>query len=820
MVARPGGVRGAVMATKLNSGPGLRLPSREWKTDRPRISGRLRILLVFAIAAVVLYAVQYVAFLSTRIHVELAIHSRDVSFRIDGHELDIQAPSPATRVVFVPGSPVMREYQIDGTDDTNNFTEDASYVSRMADEPYFQFQNWMRDADSYSRWQDIALRDTPLGTVQESSASTNTLPATVTLPGGQSVVVSASLMRLEVPARVLVFCGTDLCTVFSINRNDRYVRADSVVAEGAGETLGQVFFPSGPAPFAAEIAYLLAHVALWSLALLTLLTLVHALANSAFVYVSRRTAAFIGDASRTSAGRHTIFGRIHPHTWDRLAIATIALAFGFTCYVALVQYQAQPHILDASAYVMQAKIFASGHLSAPTPSNLAAFQGPFMVTYDGRWFAQYPPGASLLLAAGYLLRAPWLIEPIMGALGLWGIYRLGRMWYGHATAWIAVFLGALSPFYIYLAASYLSHVPAMFFEVYFLLFLTRYARRMYMRDLVLAAVSWSGLLLTRELSAALVGLVAPVLIFCFYWRRLRRERGRLLVGVLAALGVALCGGCVYLIYNYVQTGAALVTPRALFSPADQLGFGIGVGFYGQHTLAAGFVNLDELLTSLSIDLYGWPFYLTLAFLPLAFVGKRVRKRWDVCCLALACVLAAAQVAYFYHGIYLGPRYLFDTLPFLLLLTARGMTNLAGLVVHAGRSFMPAAAAALRQNSAQVVVAACVGVLLLCNLTYYLPRQLVLHTNFSGLPVTKPVDVGAIYRLHPSHAVILTDDWYIYNYVVWPLNDPTLSGSALYAYAGSPDAVNALLKEYPHRRFYNLVVGQNGDVHLEPLTVHS
>lgn len=808
------------MATKLNSGPRLQLPSGEWKTNIPRMPGRFRLLLAFAITAILLYAVQYAAFVSTRIHVELAIHSRDVSFRIDGHELDIQAPSSATRVVFVPGSSVLREYQIDGTDDTNNFTEDAGYVSRMADQPYFQFQNWMRDADSYSRWQDIALRSAPSDAAPRSSASTSNVPAAVSLPAGQSVVVSASLMRLEAPAQVLVFCGTDLCTVFSISRNDRYVRADSVGAEGAGETLGQVFFPTEPVSFTAEIAYLLAHIALWSLALLALLTLVHTLANSALAYVSRRSAAFTGEASRASLGRSTMLGRIRPHAWDRLAIVTVALSFGFTCYVALVQYQAQPHILDASAYVMQAKIFASGHLSAPAPSNLAAFQGPFMVAYDGRWFAQYSPGTSLLLAAGYLLRAPWLIEPIMGALGLWGIYRLGRMWYGHATAWMAVFLGALSPFYIYLAASYLSHVPAMFFEVYFFLFLTRYARRMYVRDLVLAAVSWSGLLLTRELSAALVGVVAPALIFCFYWRRLRRERERLLVGVLTALGVALCGCCVYLIYNYVQTGAALVTPRVLFSPADQLGFGTGVGFYGQHTLAAGFVNLDELLTSLSIDLYGWPFYLTLAFLPLAFVGKRVRQRWDVFCLVLACVLAAAQVAYFYHGIYLGPRYLFDTLPFLLLLTARGMTNLASLVARAGRVFIPAAAAALGQTSAQAAVAACVVVLLLCNLTYYLPRQLVLHTNFSGLPVTKPVDVGAIYRLHPPHAVILTDDWYIYNYVVWPLNDPTLSGPVLYAYTGSPDAINALLKEYPQRKFYSLIVEQNGGVHLEPLNVHS
>ncbi len=50
-------------------------------------------------------------------------------------------------------------------------------------------------------------------------------------------------------------------------------------------------------------------------------------------------------------------------------------------------------------------------------------------------------------------------------------------------------------------------------------------------------------------------------------------------------------------YNALLTGNALISPRSLFFSGDHWGFGTGVGFYGQHTLAAGLVNLDELLTS-------------------------------------------------------------------------------------------------------------------------------------------------------------------------------------------------------------------------------
>lgn len=807
------------MATGLKRGPAPRLIARLQGGGTRRLPAWLRMSPVFVAAFAVLFCLQLVAFDATRIPIDLRIRGEDITLHIDGHDLSLQVQTAPTQVTFAPGSPLLREYQIDGTDNTNNFTEDAGNVAKMSDQPYFQFQNWMRDARSYSSWRDVAgRRDDVRGAQLVPAAFSRGMPASVTLPAGQRIEVSATLMRLEAPAQVVIFCGTNPCGVFTVNRNDRYVRADFVGADGSFATESQIFFPTQPLPFFAENVYLLAHVALWSLVLLGTLVLLHVLAVVVVENVGSRRWSLAYCSASAGSG---ILGKpwsspFQGRGWNQVAMATVVLSFGFTCYVALVQYHAEPHILDASAYVMQAKIFASGWLSAPTPGNLPAFQGPFMVAHDGRWFAQYPPGTSLLLAVGYLARLPWLIEPLLGALALWGVYRLGRAWYGYTTAWLAVFMAALSAFYIYLAASYLSHVPALFFEVYCLLYLTRYARNMRRFDLLVAAACWCGLLLTRELTAAIVGLIAPALIFAFQRRDLLAQRGRLLIDSAAAMAVAIGGCCAYLLYDYAQTGAALITPRMLFSPADHLGFGQGIGFYGQHTVAAGLVNLDELLTSLSIDLYGWPFYLTLALIPLAFVGKRAHRRWDMLCLVLACTFAAAQIAYFYHGIYLGPRYLFDALPFLVLLTARGITNLPRLLIDAARHVRPTTSVVLHATIARVAVVACVGVLLLCNLLYYLPRQLALHANFSGLPATQAVDVGAIYSMRPAQAVVLTDSWSVYNNVLWPLNDPSLRGQTLYAYAPSLDIVGVLRSEYPNRRFYNLVVAVDGSVHLEPL----
>src|SRR5947209_204561 len=135
-------------------------------------------------------------------------------------------------------------------------------------------------------------------------------------------------------------------------------------------------------------------------------------------------------------------------------------------------------------------------------------------------------------------------------------------------------------------------------------------------------------------------------------------------------------------FNKLLTDSWLTTPRSLFFAGDHWWFGQGVGFYGQHTFAGGLVNLDELLTVLAIDLYGWPFYLTLAFLALPFLTRRATAA-DWLCLICLIVLTGACVGYFYHGIYLGPRYLFETLPFLLILTARGIMTLAAAGRAAG-----------------------------------------------------------------------------------------------------------------------------------------
>jgi Dolichyl-phosphate-mannose-protein mannosyltransferase len=789
-------------------------------TEWPQL--RLAGYLLGALVLLLLLQNGLLAFTAEPLH--LVISPTQGTLSLDGQQLALPLPQTPTTVLLAAPDPLTREFQLDGTDSANNFSLDPAYIARIAGMPYYRFQAWMRDTSSYSSWRDVRASGATVAAQSDGSAL-------VTIDHASTATLDVALLRPETPSHIYLRCGESTCAEIIIDRNDRYVLAHDLASDGTTANERKIYFPESPLPFLAEVGYLLTQVALWSLALLLMALVVYGIC-SLFAVVMGGMRSPLPDTERWWPGRAIVTSvaqirrrvatgarraparlfaplrRIVRDRWDALALLTVASSFGYVLWVALAQYQGQPHILDASAYLFQAKIFASGQLSAPVPSDLGAFQGPFMIAAGGRWFAQYPPMTSLLLASGVVLHIPWVVEPLLGTLALWGIFRLSRYFYGGAVAWLAVLLGALSPFYTYLAASYMSHTMALFFAVYFLWMLVRFTRDWRWYDLALAAVFAVGLLLTREFSAVVIGVAASAFLLGGQWRTLRERAATIWPICVFALSILVSGVVVYLLYNRLQTGNALVSPRALFFPGDRYGFGENIGFYGQHTFAAGMVILDQLLTILLIDLYGWPFYLTLALLPLTFLRRDAGMRWDIFCALMLVLLCGAQVGYFYHGIYLGPRYLFETLPFLLLLTARGVTALAAALARIGRAL---GAVLPKRGLALGVSGALLLALIACNLLYYSPRQAQIYQGYTGLPASMKVDAATFYMFHPNQAIVLTNNWYIYNYILFPLNDPALQGETLYAYAPSPDVLGQLHATYPNRTFYMAQVAPNGEV---------
>ncbi len=785
----------------------------------------IRLLLAYLLLVLIWAGVERGSFALAQVPVSLNLSPASLTIIVDGSRLQLPLASAPTTVMFPAGDPTYREFQLDGSDTANNFSEDPAYIASVQHSPYYRFQAWMRDFGTYSSWQAISVHVAGSTTLL-SVTGTQGGPRSIALPLGHAATVSARVSRLEVPARVVFLQGETPCAEVVLDRNNRQVVARQLLADGTPGLGTEAYLPRQPIPFLADVVNLIAHVALWSLALLAVVALLHALLLVGFESFVRtqpvRTSGVGPDTPMASKTRKQVaIDRVIDHLhlgdrWNLVAALTLIASLSFTIYVSLVEFAAVPHILDASAYYFQAKIFASGRLSVPVPSDLPAFQGPFMVAYDGRWFSQYAPGTSAVLALGMLAHTPWLVEPGLGTLALLGIYRIGRMLFSPAEALLALLLGALSPFYSYLAASYLSHAVALFFCVYFIFYLVRFEHSYAIRDAVLAGAALGGVVLTRELDAAVLGITAPTFVLILGWRHFRTDLRRLVVATAAAAAILVLAMCVYLLYDWLQTGNPFVLPRALFSAADRYGFGVGVGFYGEHTLAAGLVNLDQQLTILLIDLYGWPFYLTLTLVPLAFLRRLRALRWDLFCLTLSVVFLLAQIGYFYHGIYLGPRYLLSALPFLLFLTSRGISGLCAFLTGIARRVSMGMSASAAVLGGRAAVGAGLAVLLACNVGYYLPRQIQMYHDFTGLPVAQPVRLAPLIGYHPTNAIVVTDDWFVYNYIFWPLNDPDLRASTIWAFAASKPDRDALRAAFPGRILYGVSISPSGMPIFTPL----
>jgi hypothetical protein len=159
-----------------------------------------------------------------------------------------------------------------------------------------------------------------------------------------------------------------------------------------------------------------------------------------------------------------------------------------------------------------------------------------------------------------------------------------------------------------------------------------------------------------------------------------------------------------LLDNYVLTGGPLDFPQNLQNDFDRVGFGPGHGGDTAvgHTPQMGFTNAVIYLREMAKDLFGWPgpfafIFVWLAFLPAATPhplpqGTRVQNLPGLSShsslltahsslpyarlLLISASLGLASAYFFWWAAarIFGPRYWYEMLPFLLLLTALGVVN--------------------------------------------------------------------------------------------------------------------------------------------------
>jgi hypothetical protein len=232
---------------------------------------------------------------------------------------------------------------------------------------------------------------------------------------------------------------------------------------------------------------------------------------------------------------------------------------------------APPFSHDEASYLLQARILAGGHWSAPSPP-LPEFFEQYHVLVTPVLASKYPPGHSLLLAPGIWLSAEGLVPLVLSALTAALLVALIARRWGTSVALIAWAVWLAAPLGLHFRPTYLSQVTTAFLWVVGWWCLSRWwdgGRDGYLVGLA-GVVGWMAI--TRPLTAVAYAIPLAVVLVPRIWRE-RRWRafgsamvaGSLVAAILPVWSKAVTGG-------WERTPLGIYTEQ--YMPWDRMGFGL------------------------------------------------------------------------------------------------------------------------------------------------------------------------------------------------------------------------------------------------------
>jgi 4-amino-4-deoxy-L-arabinose transferase-like glycosyltransferase len=208
-----------------------------------------------------------------------------------------------------------------------------------------------------------------------------------------------------------------------------------------------------------------------------------------------------------------------PKISDRVLVAALAaLAVGLSVYAMRAVFAANPHLVDEVAQLLHARALAAGQITPPAPEPIEAFLVTHTTVTEAGWVSQYPPGQAVLLALGLVARVEWLVNPVLGGIGVVLVYLVTRGLYEEKTARVAAVLWAVSAWVMFMSGTYMNHVGAVTFALaaWALLWVPR---RLGAMHCVFAGLAIGAAVVTRPLDGVAAGL--PILLWVIVTRRWR-----------------------------------------------------------------------------------------------------------------------------------------------------------------------------------------------------------------------------------------------------------------------------------------------------------
>ena len=227
--------------------------------------------------------------------------------------------------------------------------------------------------------------------------------------------------------------------------------------------------------------------------------------------------------------------------------------------------RAFPNSADEYGYIYEAETFLAGRLWNPLPPHHEFFSFLHVFEKDGKWVSEYPPGWPIILVASRLLYLPfWLACPIVGAVLLFAVWKLGRRQYGPLGGILAVSLVGISPFFLFNAASYFSVAPSATMGILFSWAMLEFLDGPNVSNALCAGAALGMVGLIRSYDAIVFAIP-----FAIQFLRVARHRHYALAPCIIAAGLPFLA--VLLLSQLAITGSALTPVTTWGYPKFKLG---------------------------------------------------------------------------------------------------------------------------------------------------------------------------------------------------------------------------------------------------------
>lgn len=482
-----------------------------------------------------------------------------------------------------------------------------------------------------------------------------------------------------------------------------------------------------------------------------------------------------------------------PRRLDRfvwLAALWVVLLAGALSYFV---YERHPHVPDETQYLFQARYMAAGQLTVKAPLVPEAFS-MYMVPYqEERWFGIFSPGWPAVLAIGMKLNAVWLVNPLLGGLCVLLAYLFFQELYSRRFARLAVLLLCCSPWFVFMAMSFMSHIFTLVCALCAAILLRRAlaahkANYAFGAGLVVGFVS-----LIRPLDgvmvAALLGLWT--LLSCRMWKT------RVITALILVAGTVTTAALVFP-YNKFVTGSATLSPldayytKYFWPKVMALGFGPergihwGLDAFPGHSLLEAIINSALNTFLLNTELFGWGIGSLLLIVCFLLSGGLPRK--DFWTLTVIAIVIGGYSLFWYHG---GPdfgaRYWFLCIIPLIALTVKSVEWLSQRVKEENNL-----------SHANPRIALAVVVLCMSSMICYFPwRAIDKYHHYLGM---QP-DIQQFARQHNfgKSLVLIRGNEHPDYQSAWIYNPLNFEGDApIYAWDKNPEVRTQLLKAYADR----------------------